>query len=476
MKGFVLTSLVFLSLSSFAQTWQRGETSISKMDISSRKKLFGNNLITPEGTLTYEKAGVKEKWDWRDVDGQNWLTPIRNQGNCGSCVAFASIAVFESQYAIDSKLSWLKVHLSPQMLFDCGGGSCNVGWLPEWATYQLKKTGTVDLACAPYRSGATGANEMCEQKYCENQDQRTFSILSSSTPSTRFGGSDKKVKEALKKGPLLTTMNAREDFLYYKGGIYKATTSKKAGGHAVALVGFDDEKRAWLIKNSWGEDWGESGYAWISYSDPSGIANLTWKYEVGDAQNKLTVDLNDPYVRGKINIPFKTNSEAVVSLELKSPQQNVMVTNCEMEKNSCYLDTTDMEDGAYEISLISNGKRSVPTAFYILNEASDLRLDWGELEIDLSKPVSGRIEFPLIIKLGESKIPPRKIGLMVKNESGEIVYRSWGNSWADIMKVGFRTANVKNGAYEVYFVAEVGSFDATKFVSTDLKKLVILNK
>lgn len=476
MKGFVLISFLLISLSSYAQTWQKGETSISQLDTSSRRKLFGNKLITPEGTLKYEKIAVKEKWDWRNVDGQNWLTPIRNQGNCGSCVAFASIAVFESQYAIDNKLSWLKLDLSPQMLFDCGSGSCNVGWLPEWATYQLKKTGTVDLACAPYRSGATGANEMCKENYCDNQSQRTFSILSSSTPSTRFGGSDKKVKEALKKGPLLTTMNAREDFLYYKGGIYKATTSKKAGGHAVALVGFDDEKKAWLIKNSWGEDWGESGYAWISYNDPSGIANLTWKYEVGEAQNKFIIDMNDPYVKGKINIPIKNATASTVYLELKSLHQNVLVISCELEKEYCNLDTTSLEDGVYEATLVSEDKRSVPATIYISNQIPDLELNWGEMEIDLTKPISGRIELPLIVKLGESKIPPKRIGLMIKDETGDIIYRNWGSDWAELMKIGFRTPNLKNGTYNAFFIAEIGSLEATRYVSTESKKLVIFNR
>lgn len=478
MKGFVTLLLILTSVSATAETWVRGETSISRMDSSSRKKLFGNNLVTPEGTLIYDKASSnsKEKWDWRNVDGQNWLTPIRNQGNCGSCVAFASVAVFEAQYAISSQLSWLKVSLSPQMLFDCGGGSCNVGWLPEWATYQLKKTGTVDLTCAPYRSGATGANEMCQENYCDDQAQRTFSITSSSTPSTRFGGSDKKVKEALKKGPLLTTMNAREDFLYYKGGVYKATTSKKAGGHAVALVGFDDEKKAWLIKNSWGEDWGESGYGWIAYSDPSGIGNLTWKYEVGEIQNKLAIDLKDTYVSGKINIPFNNSAETPTNLELKSPNQNVLVTNCELTRGSCYLDTTSFEDGAYEMTLLSDGKRSATTNLYISNNEPDVELEWGDLNIDLSRPLSGRIELPLKIKLGDSKIPPKKIGLMLKDQSGEIVYRNWGDSWSELMKMGLRTANVKNGTYSAYFIAEVGSTQAAKYISTEAKQLVILNK
>lgn len=474
---YVLIFSLALIFSNESHAWIKGETRVSRLDLESRKRLFGNKLVTPEGTLTYSENAVKEKWDWRNVDGQNWLTPVSNQGNCGSCVAFASVAVLEGQYAIDSKLSWLKPQFSQQMLFDCGEGSCAVGWLPEWATYQLKKSGTVDLSCAPYQLGATGKNGQCLENYCENQNERTIKITSSSTPSTRFGGSDKKVKEALKQGPLLTTMNAREDFLYYKGGIYKAKTSKKAGGHAVALVGFDDEKKAWLIKNSWGEDWGESGYAWISYSDPSGIANLTWKYEVGESTKKIMFKNleNGSFIHGKNSFAYNSSIEAPAQIEIKSRYQNILVSNCNEETSICSFNTKGLEDGEYEVSLISRELRSIPVTIYVANKPSEISIDWGDDLIDLSRPIKGRVELSLKVDVGSSHIPPRNLSFIVTNESGEEVYVATSRNWSEKMLQGFRTGNVPNGKYYIHFAAERFSAGKIDFSATDMKTIEIKN-
>jgi len=330
------------------------------------KKIFPifsvNRQVTKEGTLKFEPTKAKEKVDWRDVDGQNWLSPISNQGNCGSCVAFASIAVLEAQYTINSKLSWLKPQFSQQAFFNCGGGSCKMGWLPDWAASQLKYYGTTDLACVPYDQGVTGQDIQCQKSFCNNQERRTIKIIKSFQPSTLVTGSDRKVKEALKRGPLVTTLNVREDFLYYKSGIYKATSRNKVGGHAVALVGFDDFKKAWLIKNSWGEDWGEKGYAWISYDDPSGIANQTWGFEL--AVNNLQLDtselLDGEYISGNKTLRYQTSeSRNDVQLVLRTLDNEEHTYSCDQSTKLCLLPSDQLKDGTYDAFLRSNNDQSI---------------------------------------------------------------------------------------------------------------------
>lgn len=459
-------------------SWVVGETSISRLGLNERKKIFGNNLKTPEGTLNISVNLEKEKWDWRDVKNQNWLTPVGTQGSCGSCVAFAAVAVLEGQYAISSGFSWLKPQFSPQMLFDCGKGSCQNGWLPDWASYQLRVYGTTDISCAPYLSGVTGKNGQCQSTYCEDQSDRLIKVASISTPSTKFGGSDKKVKAALKLGPLLTTMNVREDFLYYKGGIYKASTRKKAGGHAVALVGFDDIKKAWLIKNSWGEDWGERGYAWIAYDDRSGVGNLTWKYEVNSSKKSLAFqDLNSgDIIYGKNFLAYHGEEQGLTRVEFKSLNENVLAESCNQNTKSCEIDTSLIPDGKYEARLTSGDLSSFPVTIYIANHQSDLKINWGSDLIDLSKPLSGRVEFSLVIDLGEAKIPPRSISLIIRNEIGELVYKDTSKNWATKMLMGFRTPHLPDGIYQIFYVAEKISAGKFEYASTDIKTIEIKNE
>ena len=471
---------LFLVLFTFNQAqssdWIKGETEASRRYIN-KKLTFGHLLKTPEGTLKYSKSLKKERLDWRDHNGVNWMSPISDQGNCGSCVAFAAVATLEAQYAITNQLWWLKPQFSQQMLFDCGKGSCTVGWLPEWAAYQLKSQGTTDLSCAPYLSGSDGLNRQCQTQYCENQAERTMTIDSTSTPSTKFGGSDKKVKEALKKGPLVTTLNVREDFLYYKGGVYKVKSSKKVGGHAVALVGFDDEKKAWLIKNSWGNTWGENGYGWVSYNDPSGVANLTWQYHFAPTKKQLDfVSLNHgASLFGKREVAFEAVEGADFFAEIKSESGSFLRETCNVQTKKCSIDVSQLPDGAYELTLVSEKERSIPKLVYVANQFSETILEWGESTIDLTQPLKGRVEFTLLVKSATSTIPPRKISFIVENDKGEIVYRNSTDHWADKMIIGFRSPNVANGKYLIYFLAETESAGEVKYSTTDKKIMTIKN-
>ena len=77
--------------------------------------------------------------DWRNKDGVNWISPILNQGNCGSCVAFAAVGVLESQVNITSGIPGLNPSFSTQALFACGGGGCESGWEPGWRRGRTSK-------------------------------------------------------------------------------------------------------------------------------------------------------------------------------------------------------------------------------------------------------------------------------------------------------------------------------------------------
>ena len=482
MKTLIISLIIFYSTNTFSDDsahWLRGETSASRMSKSERAFLFGNREKTPEGTLSYSHDLGSEVWDWRNVDGQNWLTPIANQGNCGSCVAFAATAVLEAQYTIESKFSWLKAQLSPQAFFNCGGGSCNYGWFPEWAASYLKQKGTTDAACVPYDLGVTSKDIECKENYCNDQSNRIVKAIKIITPSKIFGDSDKKVKEALKRGPLITTLNVREDFLYYKGGIYKTKSRNTVGGHAVALVGFDDVKRAWLIKNSWGEDWGEKGYAWISYDDPSGVANKTWGFELSAPNLKLSLlGIEDgSFLYGKTKLAFQANQKLEkASLIIRSLNNQVSAFDCDPNTKNCEIDTTTLPDGTYDAFLESQDSKSIVKKIYVSNNKTDIGLFWGDKNPAPNSSIKGRVEFSINMKKDASSVSPKNIQFVVYDFNGKILYKTIYTNSASEMKLGFRTGNLPNGTYQFAYNAELFFGGKSEVITTGLRPYVIGNQ
>ena len=481
MKKIILSLLLLNSITSFSKetsSWIRGETYASRLSKNDREYLFGNREKTPEGTLSYSENLGKEVWDWRNVNGQNWLTPVANQGNCGSCVAFASTAVLEAQFTIESKFSWLKAQFSPQAFFNCGGGSCHYGWFPDWAASYLKQKGTTDSACVPYDLGVTGQDIECKENYCNDQANRTVKIAKIFTPSKIFGGSDKKVKEALKHGPLVTTLNVREDFLYYKGGVYKTKSHKKVGGHAVALVGFDDVKRAWLIKNSWGEDWGEKGFAWISYDDPSGVANKTWGFELSEPLLKLSLSTieDGSFLYGKVSLGIESNQNlSKATLIIRSLANQVSAYDCDPNSKKCEFDTTTIPDGTYDAYIESQDIKSVVKKVYISNYRSDISLSWGDNNPAPNSVIKERIEFSLNMKKDPSSVSPKNIQFTVYDLNGKLVYKTIYTNSANQMLLGFRTRNLANGKYQFAFNAELSYQGKSEIITTGLRAYEIGN-
>ena len=140
------------------QRWQAKDSWLNRMSRSQLKRMMtaptvdGDFEFSADDEWTQVK-GIPQTLDWRNKNGKNWVSPMMNQGACGSCVAFASIATMETQTNISALLPGLNIRLSPQHLFSCGGGGCGYGWMPELAAQFLKKNGVVDQACMPYSSG-----------------------------------------------------------------------------------------------------------------------------------------------------------------------------------------------------------------------------------------------------------------------------------------------------------------------------------
>jgi len=214
-------------------------------------------------------AGPPDRFDWRDVNGSNYVTPPKAQGRCGSCVAFATAGALESAVRIARQTPTLAIDLSEAHLFFCyaaaQGRNCGNGWYMT-AAMQASQKGVVDEACFRY----VDADQKCD--LCPDSEQRLTKI----TGYTILHAPIDFKNWLASRGPLVTGFTVYDDFQSYNSGIYSHVAGAALGGHAVLCVGYDDYQRCWICKNSWYEtQWGEGGFFRIAYGQ-CGIDATMW--------------------------------------------------------------------------------------------------------------------------------------------------------------------------------------------------------
>lgn len=201
--------------------------------------------------------------DLRAAPAGNLITPIRDQGQCGSCVAFGSSAAVEGTLRAESSDPNLEIDLSEAYLFYCKAaeegrecGGPNGGWYPKAALDVFAEGGGVPReACFPYTAG----DQECAA--CADWQGQATTIS-----AWRALDTPAEMKEWIAShGPTVASMVVYEDFQHYAGGVYAHVTGRKLGGHCICIVGYDDEQECWIGKNSWNTGWGEEGFFRIAY-------------------------------------------------------------------------------------------------------------------------------------------------------------------------------------------------------------------
>ncbi len=464
-------SVVQQAILSQHANWEARDNWVSQLPQEQVKRMLG--LQTPPDTnaefaiaLAPPKPGnpaAPATLDWRNKDGVNWVSPMLNQGNCGSCVAFATVGTLETQINVTSGIPGFNPSFSTQALFACGGGACDFGWQPELASRFLQTTGVPDEACAPYTMGATGDTVSCSS-ICSDSAARSTKIVSYSTPS--MGVKDiNAVKAALAHGPLQTTLMVYADFLTYHKGVYKHVTGTLLGGHAISIVGYDDTTRSWIIRNSWGTDWGNGGFANISYDDISGVSNETWSYNV--ASPKGYVSVTNPHGRmflaGTVDLQatstfaHTTNVQMTIENEVGKPMK---VLSCSESPCQVAFDTKALPDGKYEIfaESVSDAGRTVSEheQFFVMNSTPTVTLSYTMQDgVDLTKPLTDRIVFNLTSSTGTA-VPLSAIRFHVA-QNGQEVYTTHANIVLNQMTMGWRTNTVADGNYDIWFTGEISA-------------------
>lgn len=253
--------------------WRAEETFLSRLPAEERRQYLG--LIVTENELEEFRAETRQKAeeeqaefraaeafgaptakDWRNVGGQNYVTDVKNQGPCGSCVSFGTCATIESNIRIKAKSPTLAIDLSEAFLQFCGGGSCG-GWGLTSGLAYAKSDGVTDEACFPYKP----QNLPCGDR-CSDWASRLTQIVDYSGHATMEAR-----KTAIAEiGPVTAGMAVYSDFYSYSSGVYvKTAGSSLEGYHCVCVVGYDDNQQCWIVKNSWGPGWGDGGFVRIRY-------------------------------------------------------------------------------------------------------------------------------------------------------------------------------------------------------------------
>nr|XP_057936452.1 dipeptidyl peptidase 1 [Doryrhamphus excisus] len=209
-------------------------------------------------------AALPEHWDWRNMDGVNFVSPVRNQASCGSCYSFASMGMLEARIRIQTNNSETPI-LSPQQVVSCSEYSqgCDGGF-PYLIGKYIQDFGIADESCFPYvgKNTPCGVPQNCGRTY----------VAEYSYVGGFYGGCSEAAMmlELVQNGPMAVAFEVYPDFMHYKEGIYHHTGVSDSfnpfelTNHAVLLVGYGrchmTGQKYWLVKNSWGTGWGEDGY------------------------------------------------------------------------------------------------------------------------------------------------------------------------------------------------------------------------
>ncbi|KAH8307750.1 hypothetical protein KR044_012242, partial [Drosophila immigrans] len=198
------------------------------------------------------KATLPSAVDWRLSGAVN---PVKNQGSCGSCWAFSAVGALESHHILSTQQS---VSLSEQNLVDCTRGApynnhgCGGGW-PIAALNYVKDNGGINTASYyPYE----GLDKSC--RYNKNYIGSKVSAII----QIEKGNESALASAVANKGPISVCIDASL-FQYYQSGVFNEPSCSQSSNHCIVVDGYGTDSDGgdyWLARNSWGENWGESGY------------------------------------------------------------------------------------------------------------------------------------------------------------------------------------------------------------------------
>jgi len=252
-----------------------------------RKEVFraserASRITKPLPHTYISPEDIPTEWDWRNVSGVNYASTTRNQHipqYCGSCWAMGSTSALADRINILRKAVFPSAYLSPQNVIDCGNaGNCDGGDdLPVYA--YANSNGIPDETCNNYQA----INQECDlmnQCYtcapsgaCAPIANYTHFMVGDYGPVGGTNGTNvaAMLAEIYARGPISCAIDATDQLENYEGGVFSQYCLDPELNHIVSVAGWgqtSDGTAYWIVRNSWGQPWGEQGWFRIVLGKP----------------------------------------------------------------------------------------------------------------------------------------------------------------------------------------------------------------
>lgn len=309
--------------------------------------IVGDAVCSPES----------EAFTWKQ-----FLAPPRSQATCGSCWAFATLGVFEAASAIANGFD-ANLNFSEQYIVDCAThkdwgdiGTCQGGYTPLVYDWLMDKGAALEEE-VPYLN----ADGKCNAKLKPSHKIAAWGFVNDKVLQPSVG----EIKAAIcKYGPVSSSVMVTQLFSAYTSGVFNERASGQPN-HAVVIVGWDDKRGAWLVRNSWDTWWGEDGHIWIEYGSNEIGRSAAWAMVESTKPEPKKVTFKGR----QLSVRNKTGDDIKLFVQYKSGKKWAPAKPAE---NAEALSFTVADGGEALLSGVDTGAEITPPLL-----ASDVRL-WAQ--------------------------------------------------------------------------------------------------